>query len=147
MEAVSGSFLREPGTQLSSWHFCSSCCLGRLVSCFSDHSLCDLQLLWRLSSGTTVTRVQIHALPRTLILLEGEKTLSVTLTYQQQMVIGFHFFIVLLFICAYKAWFISPPCPPPYNPLHPLPLLQPPQYQAEIILPLSLILLKREYKQ
>jgi hypothetical protein len=34
-----------------------------------------------------------------------------------------HFFL-LLFICAYKAWFISPPCPHPlpYHPLHPLPL-------------------------
>jgi hypothetical protein len=34
------------------------------------------------------------------------------------------FFIVLLFICAYKAWVISPPClhPLPYHPLLPLPL-------------------------
>jgi hypothetical protein len=34
------------------------------------------------------------------------------------------FFFVLLFICAYKAWVISPPCPHPiaYQPLHPLPL-------------------------
>jgi hypothetical protein len=34
------------------------------------------------------------------------------------------FFIVLLFICAYKAWVISPPCPHPlpYHPLHLLPL-------------------------
>jgi hypothetical protein len=33
----------------------------------------------------------------------------------------YHFFF-LLFICAYKAWFISPPCPHPlpYHPLHPL---------------------------
>jgi hypothetical protein len=54
----------------------------------------------------------------------------------------FIFFIfLLLFICAYKAWFISPPCPHPlpYHPLHPLPL--PPQYPAETILPLFLILL------
>jgi hypothetical protein len=31
--------------------------------------------------------------------------------------------IVLLFICAYKAWVISPPCPYPlpYHPLCPLP--------------------------
>jgi hypothetical protein len=29
------------------------------------------------------------------------------------------FFIVLLFICAYKAWVISPPCPHPL-PYHPL---------------------------
>jgi hypothetical protein len=36
----------------------------------------------------------------------------------------FNFFIVLLFICAYKAWVISPPCshPLPYHPLRPLPL-------------------------
>jgi hypothetical protein len=34
------------------------------------------------------------------------------------------FFIVLLFLCAYNAWVISPPCPHPlpYHPLHPLPL-------------------------
>jgi hypothetical protein len=38
----------------------------------------------------------------------------------------FLFFIVLLFICAYKAWVISPPCPHPllYHPL--CPLLLPP---------------------
>jgi hypothetical protein len=59
------------------------------------------------------------------------------------------FSIVLLFICAYKAWVISPPCPHPlpYHPLLPLPTPPPPQYPAETILPLSLILLKREYKQ
>jgi hypothetical protein len=61
---------------------------------------------------------------------------------------SFSFFIIyiyfLLFICAYKAWVISPPCPHPLHPsLSPLPL----QYPAETILPLSLILLKREYKQ
>jgi hypothetical protein len=40
--------------------------------------------------------------------------------------ISFFFFIVLLFICAYKAWVISPPCPHPlpYHPLCPL-LLSP----------------------
>jgi hypothetical protein len=37
-------------------------------------------------------------------------------------------FIVLLFICAYKAWVISPFCPHPlpYHPHHPLPLLPTP---------------------
>jgi hypothetical protein len=36
----------------------------------------------------------------------------------------FFFIVLLLFICAYKAWFISTPCPHPlpYHPLHPLPL-------------------------
>jgi hypothetical protein len=36
----------------------------------------------------------------------------------------FLFFIFLLFICAYKAWVISPPCPHPlpYHPLRPFPL-------------------------
>jgi hypothetical protein len=36
----------------------------------------------------------------------------------------FIFLFLLLFICAYKAWFISLPCPHPlpYHPLHPLPL-------------------------
>jgi hypothetical protein len=50
-------------------------------------------------------------------------------------------FIILLFICAYKAWVISPPCPHPlpYHPLCPLPLPAP--YPAETILPLFLILL------
>jgi hypothetical protein len=54
-----------------------------------------------------------------------------------------NFFYILLFICAYKAWVISPPCPHPlpYHPLCPLPLPSPPQYPAETILPLSLILL------
>jgi hypothetical protein len=34
------------------------------------------------------------------------------------------FFFLLLFICAYKAWVISPPYhhPLPYHPLRPLPL-------------------------
>jgi hypothetical protein len=34
------------------------------------------------------------------------------------------FFFLLLFICAYKAWVISPPCPHPlpYHPLRSLPL-------------------------
>jgi hypothetical protein len=36
------------------------------------------------------------------------------------------------FICAYNVWVIFPP---------------PPRYQTETILPLSLILLRREYKQ
>jgi hypothetical protein len=53
----------------------------------------------------------------------------------------FFFLFLLLFICAYKTWFISPPCPHPlpYHPLRPSP--SPPQYPAETILPLSLILL------
>jgi hypothetical protein len=39
----------------------------------------------------------------------------------------FFFFFLLLFKCAYKAWFISPPCPHPlpYHPLRPLPLPPP----------------------
>jgi hypothetical protein len=38
------------------------------------------------------------------------------------------FFFFLLFICAYKAWVISPPCPHPlpYHLLRPLPLLPTP---------------------
>jgi hypothetical protein len=39
------------------------------------------------------------------------------------------FFIVLLFISAYKAWVISPPCPHPL-PYHPLSPPSPPQYPA-----------------
>jgi hypothetical protein len=39
-------------------------------------------------------------------------------------ILFYFIFIVLLFICAYKAWVISPPCPYPlpYHPLRPLPL-------------------------
>jgi hypothetical protein len=49
------------------------------------------------------------------------------LVYSQRHLINF-FFIVLLFICIYKAWVISPPCPHPlpYHPLHPLLLLPTP---------------------
>jgi hypothetical protein len=43
------------------------------------------------------------------------------------------FLIFILFICAYNVWVISPPFPPS-------PSLTP-RYQAETILPLSLILL------
>jgi hypothetical protein len=65
-----------------------------------------------------------------------------------------HTFFFLLFICAYNLWVISPfPLLPPLPP-QPLPYLPapsfpptPPFYQAETILPLSIILLKREYKQ
>jgi hypothetical protein len=54
----------------------------------------------------------------------------------------YNFFYFILFICAYNVWVISPllPLPSPLAPLTPL-------YQAETILPLPLILLKREYKQ
>jgi hypothetical protein len=57
--------------------------------------------------------------------------------------------IFILFICAYILCGISPPSPHPLFYLPLLPSLPPltPLYQAEIILPLSLILLKREYKQ
>jgi hypothetical protein len=54
----------------------------------------------------------------------------------------------LLLICAYNVWVISPPFPHalPYPPA-PSFSPPPPHYPAETILPLSLILLKREYKQ
>jgi hypothetical protein len=59
------------------------------------------------------------------------------------------FFII--FICAYNVWVISSPFPPPppLPPPRPAPSLTPPtpRYQAETILPLTLVLLKREYKQ
>jgi hypothetical protein len=38
----------------------------------------------------------------------------------------FSFFFLLLFICAYKAWFISPPCPHPSLTTHSAPSLSPP---------------------
>jgi hypothetical protein len=62
-----------------------------------------------------------------------------------------HFFLkkcFILFICAYNVWVISSPFPP--SPSSLFPSLTPhltPRYPAETILPLSLILLKREYKQ
>jgi hypothetical protein len=51
------------------------------------------------------------------------------------------FFIIHLFTCAYIVWVISPlsPRPPPFLPL-------PPHFQAEPVLLLSLILLKRRHK-
>jgi hypothetical protein len=44
------------------------------------------------------------------------------------------FFFLLLFICAYKAWVISPPCPHPlpYHPLRPLPL--PPTSSTSLVI-------------
>jgi hypothetical protein len=61
----------------------------------------------------------------------------------------FIFKFLILFICAYIVWVISPPVPLPSPLAPPAPSLTPltPHYQAETILPLSLILLKREYKQ
>jgi hypothetical protein len=51
------------------------------------------------------------------------------------------FIFIHLFTCAYIVWAISPPCPQPSFPL------QPPHFQAEPVLPLTLILLKRRHKQ
>jgi hypothetical protein len=58
-------------------------------------------------------------------------------------------YLFILFTCAYNVWVISPsfPPPPPFPSQLPPSLPHPPHYQAETILPLSLILLKREYKQ
>jgi hypothetical protein len=57
--------------------------------------------------------------------------------------------IFVLFICAYNVWVIASPTAYPLPYPRPAPSLSPltPCYQAETILPLSLILLKREYKQ
>jgi hypothetical protein len=52
--------------------------------------------------------------------------ISVSLSYTSSWKIYITLFliIVLLFICAYNTWVISPACPHPlpYHPLHPLPL-------------------------
>jgi hypothetical protein len=54
----------------------------------------------------------------------------------------FFFLIIHLFTCAYIVWDICPPVPRP----HPLPSNFP-RFQAEPVLPLYLILLKRKHKQ
>jgi hypothetical protein len=64
----------------------------------------------------------------------------------------FKFFLFLLFYYSYvhtKLGSFLPPAPTPSLTTHTTPSLSPPlpQYPAETILPLSLILLKREYKQ
>jgi hypothetical protein len=57
-------------------------------------------------------------------------------------------FIYFLFICTYNVWVISPPFPqPPSLPPHSLPLPLIPSISSRNYLPLSLILLKRKYKQ
>jgi hypothetical protein len=61
------------------------------------------------------------------------------------------FFLIFIFYCSHVHTMLGsflPPAPTtPLPPTRPLPLPLTPQYLAEIILPLSLILLKREYKQ
>jgi hypothetical protein len=49
----------------------------------------------------------------------------------------FHIFFLLLFICAYKAWVISSPCPHPlpYHPLHPLSLPPTPSIPQKLFCP------------
>jgi hypothetical protein len=61
----------------------------------------------------------------------------------------FRFFLIfILLICAGNVWVISLPFPYSLSyPLHPLPLPPTPSLPGRNILPLSLILLKREYKQ
>jgi hypothetical protein len=83
--------------------------------------------------------------PKFLLLLGNSQSLWYTL--RSSLLIQKPLFNFLLFICAYNAWVTSPPCPHPlpYHP--PCSLSIPPPYLAETILPLPLILLKREYKQ
>jgi hypothetical protein len=85
------------------------------------------------------------------LILSVIRRLPNSLSYMEESMAGYVgvngiFFII--FICAYNVWVISPPFPHPFH-YHPTPSLcsPPPPYQAEAILPLSLILLKREYKQ
>jgi hypothetical protein len=64
--------------------------------------------------------------------------------------VDFFFLILIFFIhmCIQGLGNFSPlPHPLPYHPLDPFLSPQPPRYPAETILPVSLILLKREYKQ
>jgi hypothetical protein len=79
----------------------------------------------------------------------GRKLTAEELVSSLKGIVKSHLIFFLLFICAYNVWVFSPPHPL----LPPLPNLPsaspplPPGYQAETILPLSVILLKREYKQ
>jgi hypothetical protein len=59
------------------------------------------------------------------------------------------FFSFIIYMCIQGLWVISPPATTPSLTTHSTPSLSSPhpQYPAETILPLSLILLKREYKQ
>jgi hypothetical protein len=55
-----------------------------------------------------------------VMVMKGRKDYSLT----RMKISGMYFFFLLLFICAYKTWIISPPCPHPlpYHPLCPFPL-------------------------
>jgi hypothetical protein len=62
-------------------------------------------------------------------------------SYSNRSKVESFFFIIHLFTCAYIVWVISPPCPP-----CPPSSLFPSQFQAGLVLPLSLVLLKKRHK-
>jgi hypothetical protein len=76
-----------------------------------------------------------------LLISAPQETGTTGMSHSAQSYHTFLFFIVHLFTCAYIAWVISPPCPPPPPFLH-----FPPQFQIGPVLPLSLILLKKKHK-
>jgi hypothetical protein len=77
----------------------------------------------------------VHGLLSLLVRATNHLELYLVLQAWRPIVSFFH-----LFTCAYNVWVSSPPTS------HPLPLPHL-HFQAETVLPLSLILLKREYKQ
>jgi hypothetical protein len=52
-------------------------------------------------------------------IIDGEKSYEMEIEFKQ------HNIFLLLFICAYKAWVISPPCPTPSLTTHSAPSLSP----------------------
>jgi hypothetical protein len=81
---------------------------------------------------------------------KGEKTTN-TMEIQEIIRDYIFFLFFLLFYYSYvhtRLGSFLPPAPTPSLTTHSVPSLSPkPQYPAETILPLSLILLKKEYKQ
>jgi hypothetical protein len=89
-----------------------------------------------------------HLVSFCILISEPPSLLSIFLIY--------FLFVIYLFICLFyysyvhtRLWSFLPPDPTPSLTTHPTPSLSPPppEYPEETILPLSLILLKRDYKK
>jgi hypothetical protein len=104
---------------------------------YSHKTVCRFSFLYMLLSPCLLFCIRLLIYDSSFIIFTSK--LSGSILHQDL----FFIIIILLFICAYKTWVISPPCPHPlpYHPLRPLPPPPTPQYPAETILPLFLILL------